>query len=124
MWIARREMARLLKSGRAAEKRIIELERLLTLERDRNRRREDELLDRCLTKSGSYAITPEKSKDARPQAEPPITALDEARLAAYKQAAVAAGRTEQEALAQWKARRAGQPVLPVGNDEPYVLPTA
>jgi len=125
MWLRRAEVRRLLDELRRAKARLTELEAALEAERERSRRREDELVDRVLTASGRHGLTPapKASAPAEPKARPPLTALDEARLEAYRQAAVASGRPPQDGDRVFEAQRNGQP-LPIGlSDEPYILPT-
>lgn len=114
MWISRAELRRVLAQSRKLEERVAALEGELRAERERNRVRENELLDRVLTAAGRYAIGPEPKKDIRPK-EPPkptVTALDEARRAAYREAALKAGRTVQEADALWQAQMNGMAFTP------------
>ena len=103
-------------------RRIAKLEEQLEAERERNRRREDELLNRVLTAKGSRALPPEPTQE-RPAVEQPITALDEARLTAYREAAVRAGRPANDGDLVWRAGRNGKPVSFGLPDEPYVLPS-
>ncbi len=113
MWLRRAEVRRLLDQIRELKEQIVSLKAEACAERERNRRREDELLDRVLTAAGRYALTPESKPDkSREPVRPVVTALDEARLLAYRQAAVEAGRTEQEANALWKAQISGEPFEP------------
>ena len=125
MWISRAELRRLLAQRDELKEKIASLEVELREERERSRRREDELLDRVLTASGRHGLTPEAKLPAEPKVRPPVpmTALDEARRDAYRKAAVEAGRTVQEADQFFDAQRNGKQ-YPLGlPDEPYVIPT-
>jgi septal ring factor EnvC (AmiA/AmiB activator) len=124
MWVSFAELRRLRAESHKLEGRIAALETELREERERNRRREDELLNRVLTAAGRYAIEtePKKPEPPKPPAPPKITALDEARLVAYREAAARAGRPPQEADALWKAKLNGVPFTPPYLDESYRAP--
>jgi hypothetical protein len=121
MWISRREMARLVKQLKRAERRATELERALLAERERNRVRENELLNRCLTAAGCYALpaaTPTKMATQASTEPREMTALEEAIRDAYRQAATEAGHSRQEADAMFEKRRRGEAII---GDEPFTL---
>lgn len=123
MWISRREMARVLKQLKRAETRVTELEHALHAERERNRSRENELLNRCLIAAGCYALpkeaaTPNKMATQRSTEPTEMSALEEAIRDAYREAAAQAGHSRQEADAVFERRRRGEAVL---GDEPFML---
>lgn len=124
-WLSRAELRRLLTQRDELKEKIASLEAELREERERSRRREDELLDRVLTASGRHGLTPDPKHIAEPKPKPPapLTALEEARREAYRKAAVEAGRSVHEADAYFEAQRNGKS-YPLGlPDEPYVIPT-
>ena len=125
MWVSRNEMRRLLTLVKAAQERSTTLEAELREERERSRHREDQLVDRVMTASGRYGLTPEAKKIVKPEPKPPapLNALEEARLIALREAAVAAGRNPKEADQLFEAQRNGQPYMVGRPDEPYILPT-
>lgn len=116
MLTTRREMARMRRALAKAEARTAELEAKLEAERDVNRRRETELLDRVLTAAGRYGLSPEAHQTAssRPAQPSPrtLSALDEARLAAYIQAAKQAGKTEHDARRLFEMELRGEVFTP------------
>jgi hypothetical protein len=120
MWVSRREMARILKQLKRAESRATELERALHAERERNRTRENELLNRALTAAGCYALP--KERPDKPVNIPVMprgveyTALEEAIRDAYREAAAEAGHSRQDADAMFERRRRGEMVTP---NEPF-----
>jgi hypothetical protein len=67
--------------------------------------REDELLNRCLTAAGKYALTretqPLPEKPSEPEKLRPLTAEEEAEREFFAQDAVAANRTADEGRALW-----------------------
>lgn len=115
IWLRYGEIRRLVR-------RIGELEAELKAERERARRREDELLDRVLTAAGRHALTPEPKPRPTVEVEKPITAIEEARLAALREAAIRAGRPATDGDKVWKAQRNGQPMIIDLPDEPYLPP--
>lgn len=127
MWISRAELRRLLRQRDDLTEKIASLEAELRDERERSRHREDQLVDRVLTASGRHALTPEPK--AKPQAEPkpvverPLTAYEEAEIAALRQAAAEAGRPPHEGEHYFYAKRNGQPYPLNVPGEPYILPT-
>lgn len=115
-------MRRLLRQIADLKARVAALESELREERDRARAREDALLDRVLTAAGRQGIAQVTKSTEKPKVEPVITSIDEARLAALREAAIAAGRPASDGDAVWRAQLAGRPT-PIGlPDEPYVLP--
>jgi len=125
MWVRRAETRRLLTQIRDLKGQIADLNGELREERERSRRREDELLDRVLLASGRHSLTPDPKKVQRAESPipQPMNALDEARLIALREAAVAAGRPAHEADRFLEAERAGKPIFFGLPDEPYVVPT-
>lgn len=125
MWVNRAELRRLLLQLREQKERIASLEAELRTERARSQRREDELVDRVLTASGRHALTPEPKPIApkEPPTAKPLTALEEARLFALREAAKEAGRPVKEADDLFYAQRNGIPFQVGQPDEPYILPT-
>jgi len=126
MWVSRREIARLLRHLSNQSQRIVDLEGELRFERERNRRREDDLVNQALLAAGRRAI--DRAEPSSPEPKPlpqpkPLTGLEEARLMALRQAAVEAGRPAHEADKLFYAERNGQP-SPIGlPDELYIVPT-
>lgn len=125
MWVRYAETRRLLAQIRDLKGQIVVLNGELREERERSRRREDELLDRVLLASGRHSLTaePKKTQIIEPIAPQPMSALDEARLVALREAAIAAGRPAHEADRFLKAEKAGKPISFGLPDEPYVVPT-
>lgn len=115
MWFRYGEIRRLVK-------RVAELEAELKEERADRRRREDHLLNQVLLATGRRAAPEVIKPDPGTKSEPPITATDEARLIAYREAAVRAGLPVSEGDREWRNRRSGKPLLIHDPDEPYVLP--
>lgn len=121
MWVRRSEVRRVLVRLKSAEMRIRDLENDLKEERERNRARENELLNRVLTAAGCYAlpkernITPTKMEALRLTPNE-MTAMEESMRDAYRKAAQEAGCSWQEADAMFERRRRGE--LPVV-DEPF-----
>ncbi len=120
------EIRRLLAEKRRLIAKIAELESELRDERNRNRRREDDLVNQVLLAAGRYGVEPSKPK---PKAEPVVkprprlNAVQDATLKAYRKAAVEAGRSVQEADAVFWAELEGKPIPITQPDEPYILPT-
>lgn len=109
-------MLRYLLSVRKLGRRARDLERecealrsALESERERNRLREDALIDRILTLAGQYAISKQvKTEMRRPVASPSpvqLTAYEEAVRNAYREAASRVGRTQKDADEQFEAWR-------------------
>lgn len=127
MWISRAELRRRLRQRDDLIEKITSLEAELRAERERARHREDQLVDRVLTASGRHGLAPEPK--AKPQAEPkpvverPLTALEEAEIAALRQAAIEAGRPPHEGEQYFYANRNGKPFALNVPGEPYILPT-
>lgn len=123
MWFSA-EIRRLLRTIAEQKARIASLEDDLRQERERARQREDALLDRVLTAAGRHGIAQvTQSPKEKPEVKPVITAIDEARLAALRDAAVRAGRPASDGDAMWRAQLNGKmPSLSLP-DEPFVLPT-
>lgn len=126
MWISRAEVRRLVAQTHELKARVAELEGDLRFERERNRKREDDLVNQVIVAAGRRAIERAEPKNPEPKQPPqpkPLNALDEARLLALRDAAVQAGRSPQEADKLFEAQRNGQH-YPLGlPDEPYVVPT-
>lgn len=126
-WLSRRELARLLKQLKNAERRATDAERALLAERERNRVRENELLNRVLTAAGCYALPTEPdtlTKTATQRSTEPteMSALEEAIRDAYRTAATEVGYSAREADAMFERRRRGE-ILPTGEPyEPFILP--
>src|SRR5262245_6017491 len=122
MWIGRAELRRVLRRLKAAEDRIRDLENDLKEERERNRARENELLNRVLTAAGCYALPKEQAdkpnKMAAPGSNQPteLTEMEKAIREAYRKAAAEAGHSWQEADAMFERRKRGE--LPV-TDQPF-----
>jgi hypothetical protein len=125
MWVRYAETRRLLAQIRDLKGQIVVLNGELHEERERSRRREDELLDRVLQASGRHSLTPapKKAQIVEPPVSQPFNAMDEARLVALREAAVAAGRPAHEADRFLEAQRAGKSISFGLPDEPYVVPT-
>jgi hypothetical protein len=122
MWVSRAELRRVLAQNKALKAQVSALEAELREERLRGRRREDELVDRVLTAAGRHALTPDPAvtPPKKPAPPKPLTAMEEARLAALRQAALDAGRPTQEADALFYAQRNGTPFQVAQPSEPYV----
>lgn len=60
MFVTRGTYKAVVRRARKAESRCIQLEIALEKERDRNKKREDDLIDRILTKNNSRPITPQE----------------------------------------------------------------
>ena len=99
---------------RVLRKRVDRLEAALEAEAARNRQREDEMLSRVLTASGTYGIAPRRADMPllpEPKKAPlPLSALQEARREAYRNAALAAGRPQAEADEYFEAHRNAPPI--------------
>lgn len=102
----------LLAERRGLRRRVVELEAKLEAERERNRQREDDITSRWLTANGAYGIPSRQPTAARAKntlkadSQPALlTALEEARLDAWRKAAVAVGRDEVEAEQMFYAQR-------------------
>ncbi len=115
---------RLLRELAAAKARIADLESSREAERERNRLRENELLDRVLAAAGRHALTPAPTQPATQARsfDPPMSAVDEARLFALREAATAAGRPASDGDKVFKAQREGRVIPITSPGEPYVLP--
>lgn len=105
-------MIRYWASLRKLGRRVRQLEAALEAERERNRLREDALVDRILTLAGQYAISKQvkaEIKGDRPASPPSsqLTAYQEAVRTAYREAAVQVGRTTKEADEQFQAWLSG-----------------
>lgn len=98
---------------RGLRKQIATLQAALDAERDRNRTREDELLSRVLTASGTYGVAPRQAP-VKQQPEKiqiaPLSDLDEGVLEAYRAAAVAAGRPASDGDRVFEAEREGRTI--------------
>lgn len=116
MWVSRAELRRLLKENAALKEELRE-------ERQRAREREDHLLNQVLLATGRRVIPETRKPDTEPRKiELPITAVDEARLIALREAAVRAGKHPSEGDRVWNQMRNGKAVTVGMPDEPYVLP--
>jgi hypothetical protein len=119
MWISRRELARILRDNERLRTRCEALEAelraeraeaagKLEAERERNRAREERLVDRVLTTKGTYAISEPARREVRPERERELTAIEEAELEMYKQSAVEQGYGEAVGQRMWERKRAGE----------------
>ena len=102
MWVSRRELKRLLRTEDDLRKLRKDHDQIVLA-----------LLDRVLTASGRYGLgkdeKPELTKSVTPVLNLPETktALEEAQLLAFQEAAIEEGRPPQEALGLYKLWRAG-----------------
>lgn len=118
-WISRRELARILKETEYWRSRCAALEKTLDeqrerrfadleTERERNRQREERLVDRIATSKGSYPVTEPKKREV-PKQEPQLTAVEEAELEMFQQSAVENGYSAEMGRRMWEKKRRGEP---------------
>jgi hypothetical protein len=98
---------------RALRRRVAELEKALHAEAQRNREREDELINSVLTAAGRYGLAPRRAdvQSFTPpplKASSPLNAIEEAQLEAYRQAARDAGRPAEDGDAYFYSKRVAQ----------------
>lgn len=106
-------------------RRVVDLEKQLADEQFRNRCRENELTDRILTAAGRAPLTPDPhfQTPRQPSPKAPLSAMDEARLVALRQAAVQAGRPSADGDRAFEAQRNGQPFSLNLPSDPYFEPS-
>lgn len=121
-WISRRELARILKETEYWRSRCAALENSLDEQRERrftdlkeeherNRQREERLVDRIATSKGSYPVSERKKVEAS-SPEPQLTAVEEAELDMFRQSAIENGYSPEIGRRMWEAKRAGRPFTP------------
>ena len=126
MWLSRRELNRILAYSHKLETKVSDLEQQLRDERDRNRRREDDLVNQVLLASGRYGIEAAKPKppaEPKPYKRPRLDGMQDALRLALRKAAVDAGRSAHEGEEEFWAQLEGRPSTVVPLDEPYVVPS-